>query len=150
MSFIPESEQEYLRKLFAERLEGNVHLHLYTRDPAAQVAPGKGCITCQETQQLLEELTSLSDKLKLDVHDVSIDEEEARSAGIEELPTIVFKGRNQGTLRFVGIPAGYESSTLVEDVIQVSRGTTELQYHSRQVLAFLTTPIHIKVFVTPT
>ncbi len=98
----------------------------------------------------LEELTSLSDKLILDVHDVSIEGEEAREAGIEELPTIVFKGRNKGNLRFIGAPAGYESSTPIEDVIQVSRGTTELQDRSRQALASLTTPIHVKVFVTPT
>jgi hypothetical protein len=124
-----------------------------TSTPASQApptAPGKECVTCCETQQLLEELTSLSDKLVLDVHDVSIDGEEVREAGIEELPTIVFKGQNKGNLRFIGAPAGYESSTLIEDVIQVSRGTTELQDHSRQVLAGLTTPIHVKVFVMPT
>ncbi len=60
MPFIPESDQEYLRKLFAERLEDDVRLHLYTRDPDAPAASGKECVTCRETHQLLNGL-ALSD-----------------------------------------------------------------------------------------
>jgi alkyl hydroperoxide reductase subunit AhpF len=74
----------------------------------------------------------------------------AREAGVEEIPAIILKGHNKGTLRFIGVPAGYEFATLIEDIIDVSRGTTELSPLSRETLAKLAQPVHIKVFVTPT
>lgn len=150
MPLIPEKDQEQMRKLFAERLEHPVRLDLYTRESPVPGASGNECLTCDETRQLLEELVALSDKLELRVHDVSVPGQTAPETGIEELPVIDFVGKNKGTLRFIGAPAGYEASTLIEDLVNVSRGTTGLQFHSREVLAGLTAPVHIKVFVTPT
>lgn len=150
MPLIPEKDQEQLRKLFADRLESPVRLDFYTREASTPDAPSNECLSCDETHQLLEELVALSEKLELNVHDVSIPEQTAPETGIEELPVIVLSGKNKGTLRFIGAPAGYEASTLIEDLVNVSRGTTGLQFHSREVLAGLTAPVHIKVFVTPT
>ncbi len=149
MPLIPEKDQEQMRTLFADRLEHPVRLDLYIRTSAAG-APGQECLTCDETRQLLEELVALSDKLELRVHDLSISGQSAPETGIEEVPVIVFSGQNKGNVRFIGAPAGYEASTLIEDLVNVSRGTTGLQFHSREVLAGLTAPVHIKVFVTPT
>ena len=149
MPLIPENDQEQLRKLFADQLEYPVRLDFYTRE-AAPGTSGEECLTCAEIHQLLEELVALSDMLELHVHDVSILGQPAPETGVEDLPVIAFSGKNKGTLRFIGASAGYESSTLLEDLVNVSRGTTGLQYHSREVLAGLTTPVHIKVFVTPT
>lgn len=150
MPLIPEKDQEQLRTLFADRLENPVRLDFYTREAPAAGVPGKECLTCDETRQLLEELVALSDKLELNVHDLSIPGQPAPETGLEEVPVVVFSGKNKGTLRFIGAPAGYEASTLIEDLVNVSRGTTGLQFHSREVLAGLTAPVHIKVFVTPT
>lgn len=150
MSLIPEKDQEQLRELFAGQLESPVRLDFYTRTAPASGESSEECLTCDETHQLLEELVALSDKLELSVHDVSIPGQPAPETGIKELPVIAFSGKNKGTLRFIGAPAGYESSTLLEDLVHVSRGSTALQYHSREVLAGLKAPVHIKVFVTPT
>jgi glutaredoxin-like protein len=53
-------------------------------------------------------------------------------------------------LRYLGIPAGLEFGTLLEDLAAVSRGTTTLKQESRTKLASLTKPVHVQVFVTPT
>lgn len=150
MPLIPEKDQEQLRKLFAAQPESPVRLDFYTREATVPGEPGKECLTCNETRQLLEELVALSDKLELSVHDVAVPGQPAPETGTEELPVIAFAGENKGMLRFIGAPAGYESSTLIEDLVNVSRGTTALQFHSREVLAGLKSPVHIKVFVTPT
>jgi len=53
-------------------------------------------------------------------------------------------------VRYFGIPAGYEFSTLVEDLIDVSKGTTRLSEKTREILATVDQDLHIQVFVTPT
>ena len=53
-------------------------------------------------------------------------------------------------MRYFGIPAGYEFSTLVEDLIDVSKGQTNLSEKTREVLSQVDQDVHIQVFVTPT
>lgn len=53
-------------------------------------------------------------------------------------------------LRYVGIPAGLEFGTLLEDLVAVANGTTRLVTDSVRKLATLTRPVHLQVFVTPT
>ena len=150
MALIAEDDQQYLRDLFAEKLVHDVTIRFYTQRTSPLTVPSQECETCRDTHQLLEELVALSDKLTLDVHDFYAEREQAAAEGIDEIPAIVLEGQNKGKVRFVGVPAGYEFSTLIEDLIDVSRGTTGLQPVSRETLNGLTDPVHIKVFVTPT
>lgn len=150
MAIIPQQDQEYLKELFAEKLEHPVTLRFYTQRQSVLSVPGQECGTCADTHELLNELVALSDKLTLEVRDFVTEQEQAKAEGIEEIPAIVLEGQNKGTVRFIGVPAGYEFATLIEDLIDVSRGTTSLQPYSREVLAALQNPVHIKVFVTPT
>src|SRR5690606_36241830 len=150
MAIIPQEDQEYLKHLFAEKLQHPVTLRFYTQRQSILSVPGQECSTCADTHRLLAALAALSDTLTLDVPDFLTEQEQAQREGIEEIPAIVLEGQNKGTLRFIGVPAGYEFASLIEDLIDVSRGTTALQAHSREVLAGLTEPVHIKVFVTPT
>lgn len=150
MAIIPQQDQEYLKELFAQKLEHPVTLRFYTQRQSVLSVPGQECGTCSDTHALLNELVALSDKLTLEVRDFVTEQEQAKAEGIEEIPAIVLEGQNKGTVRFIGVPAGYEFATLIEDLIDVSRGTTSLQPYSREVLAKLQNPVHIKVFVTPT
>ena len=150
MPIIPEEDQEYIRNLFGEKFENDVTLRFYTQRETSLSVPGQECQTCKDTRQLLEELVALSDKLTLDVHDFYTEREQAAAEGITEIPAIVLEGGNKGKVRFIGVPAGYEFATLIEDLIDVSRGTTALELHSRETLGALKEPVHIKVFVTPT
>ncbi len=150
MPIIPQDDQDYIRDLFAEKFENDVTLRFYTQRESALTVPGQECATCRDTRELLEELVALSDKLTLDSHDFYAEREQAAADGIDEIPAIVLEGGNKGKVRFIGVPAGYEFATLIEDLVDVSRGTTGLELHSRETLKDLTEPVHIKVFVTPT
>jgi len=95
-------------------------------------------------------VTDTSDKLHLTVKDFVRDEQEAQALGITRIPAFILQGHARGAVRYFGIPAGYEFSTLVEDLIDVSKGTTKLSEKTRQALTTVDQDLHIQVFVTPT
>lgn len=119
MPILSPADQEYLRQVFAERLRDPVTIVLFTQRVTQIRIPGYECATCRETNQLLEEVAALSDKITLEMHDLLQDAELAQQAGVEEIPAIILKGHNKGTVRFIGVPAGYEFATLIEDIIEV-------------------------------
>lgn len=147
MAILSTEDRDYLVKLFGERLMDDVSVHLYTQ-PVIVTAEERDCEACPPTQQLLEEVTDISDKLSLNVHAVS-PQQRVTELGLSEIPAIVLQGKNQGAVRFIGIPSGYEFGTLVEDLLEVSTGETQLEPGTIQMLEQLSDPIHIKVFVTP-
>ncbi len=150
MPILSNADREYLSQVFAERLVDPVKIRLYTQKLAQLSIPGYECMTCRETNELMEEVASLSDKIELEMLDFLQVREQAAREGITEIPAIVLEGKNKGKVRFIGVPAGYEFATLIEDMIDVSRGTTKLQPLSREILGKLARPVHIQVFVTPT
>lgn len=150
MPLISEKDQNALRELFATRLQQDVTITYFTQHDSVLTAPGQECAYCRETRELLEDLEGLSDKLRLEVKDFVRDEAEARKLGVARIPAIVLSGQNKGTLRFYGVPAGYEFSTLVEDLMTVSSAEPELLDSTKQALDALQRDVHIQVFVTPT
>jgi alkyl hydroperoxide reductase subunit AhpF len=107
------------------------------------------CETCKETEELLAEVAALSDKLVLTVHELQEAREEAASYGIDRVPAFVLKGAARGRVRFFGIPSGYEFSALIADLVDTSKGATDLSEATRAYLASLAEDINIKVFTTP-
>ena len=104
----------------------------------------------REARQLLEELTQISDKLSLEIYNFLIDKEKAAEYAIDKVPaTVIRNGKDYG-IRFFGLPAGYEFSTLLDAILAVADGRSGLQPESRDKLAQLTQPLHLEVFTTPT
>lgn len=104
----------------------------------------------RETRQLLAELAALSDKLSLEVYNFLIDKEKVAEYAVDKVPaTVVRNGKDYG-IRFFGIPAGYEFSTLLDAILAVSAGDTGLSEESREKLRQVSQPLHLEVFVTPT
>jgi glutaredoxin-like protein len=104
----------------------------------------------RETQQLLQELSELSDKLSLEVYNFLLDKERAAEYGVDKVPaTVVRNGQDHG-IRFYGIPAGYEFATLLDAILAVSQGDSGLDEESKEKLKQITSPLHLGVFVTPT
>jgi glutaredoxin-like protein len=150
MGMIAENDKETLRKRFAESLTGNVEIVLFTEHDSPIIIPGKQpCETCAPTQEILEEVAALSDKLTLTVHEISTAKEQAFALGINRVPAFVFEGAARGRVRFFGIPSGYEFSALIEDLVDVSKGQTDLSEETREYLSALTEDVNIKVFTTP-
>ena len=150
MPLLRDEDRRQLKQIFSGRLVDPVTLVLFTQHESPLIVPAQECQTCRETRQLLEELAQITDKIQLEVKDFVRDGEEARRLGIDNIPAIILRGKNKGTLRIFGIPAGYEFAVLVEDIIDLSTGTTRLSDETRQQLSALTEPVHIKVMVTPT
>ncbi len=104
----------------------------------------------REARQLLQDLTDLSDKLSLEVLNFLLDKEKAAEYGVDKVPaTIVRNGKDYG-IRFYGLPAGYEFSTLLDAILSVSRGDSGLSEESKEKLKQVSQPLHLEVFVTPT
>ena len=150
MTLISEKDRQTLRDLFAERLTHDVTITYFTQHESILIVPGHECAYCRETRELLDELQDLSDKLHLEVKDFVRDEVQARELGITRIPAFVLSGQNQGKVRYLGIPAGYEFSSVVEDLLDVSTGAPELLDSTQQALKDLKQDLHIQVFVTPT
>lgn len=151
MALISLQDQQTLQKLFTEELQNDVTITYFTQHESALFIPGQEkCEYCKETGELLEEVANLSEKLHLDVKDIASDKQEAQDLGITRVPAFVLSGQAKGKVRYFGIPAGYEFSTLVESLLDVSRGTTQLSEATRTALAGVDTDLHIQVFVTPT
>jgi glutaredoxin len=150
MGFLSERDADYLRRLFAERLTDPVTVKLFTRESKLLLPGVRDCPTCRDTRLILEELAGLSENIRLEVHDVFAEPELARQAEIFDVPAVIIEGKNAGRVRFFGLPAGYEFATLVEDLVDVSRGETALAGETRRQLAGLLSPVLIRVLVTPT
>ncbi len=113
------------------------------------------CQYCADTEQLLTEITSISDLLNLSVFDIDEDAAVAENYNVELAPGIVIAGENEDGpidygIRYAGIPSGYEFSAFIQDLLMVSGGDSGLQDQTRQFLAELDEPVHLQVFATPT
>ena len=114
----------------------------------------ENCDYCNETRQLLEELVGTSDKLDLDIYDIQEHEEIAAKYNLDKAPATVIAARegnrvtDQGIL-FSGIPSGHEFSTLINDILLVSKRDSGLGNKTREFLKNLKEPLLLQVFVTP-
>jgi len=150
MTIISAEDRQTLQTLFAQELQDDVNITYFTQRESVLIIPGQECSYCKETRELLEEVTDISDKLHLTVKDFVRDEQEAQDLGITHIPAFILQGHTKGAVRYFGIPSGYEFSTLVEDLVDVSKGTTNLSEKTREALATVDQDLHIQVFVTPT
>jgi glutaredoxin-like protein len=150
MALISPEDRQTLQTLFTKELQDDVNITYFTQRESMLIIPGQECAYCKDTRELLEELAGISEKLHLTVKDFVRDEQEAQNMGITRIPAFILEGHTKGAVRYFGIPAGYEFSTLIEDLIDVSKGTTNLSEKTRQALATVDQDLHIQVFVTPT
>ncbi|MCJ7611332.1 MAG: thioredoxin family protein [Candidatus Aminicenantes bacterium] len=154
MDLLNNEVRQATKKKFDEEMTGKVTLVHFTQEPGRLVLPdslkGQECMFCRETKQLLEEVSGLSDKVELQVYDFIADKDKATEFGIDKIPALVVKGEKDYGLRFFGIPSGYEYTSLIEAMVDVSRGETSLSAKTKEALRALDTNIHLQVFVTPT
>ncbi len=145
---LDENIRGQVRELFENILEPVQVMLFGSSDP-------NRCPYCEDTQQLLDEVVSLSDKLSLKVYDIDVDAITAQKFNVDAVPTIVMAGIDeQGVIdygvRYKGIPSGHEFATLVNDLVLVSKRDSGLSAATREFLRTLTKPVHLQVFVTPT
>ena len=175
MTIIAEKDRPTVRDLLARELVEDVELLLFARGRSrGAVAEGQDGQSCEETRELLEELVALSDRLHLTPRDVDAEPAAAARYNVRAVPTVIVRRRASATagpgadpngaasdadsttaaiganVRFLGLPSGYEFSTLLADVVDVSKGRTDLSAEALAAVRAIDTPVHIQVFVTPT
>jgi len=141
MGILKKRDIKAIEKEF-EQLQNPVKLVYFTQEMECQF--------CEQTRELLEDVVKISDKLSLHVYDFVKDNEKALQYGIDKIPALVIEGAKDHGIRFFGVPSGYEFTSLLSSIIEVSRGESGLSEKTKQLVKQIRTPIHIQVFVTPT
>ena len=151
---LSDEQKREITELLQGNLEQPVTIVYFTQEKPSLELPVEveisPCEYCEETEQLLRELSELSDKLKLEVYDFVKDKEQVERYEVNEVPVLALIGDKDYGIRYYGIPSGYEFSTLLDAIINVSKRHTKLSDSTREALAAIEEPVHIKVFVTPT
>ena len=139
MAFLKDKDIQNLSKRF-NALQKQVQLIFFTQDMECQY--------CRETRQLLEQVSSASEKIELTIYDFQKDEDKVKEFGIDKIPAIVVLAEKDMGLRFYGIPSGYEFASLVESIDYVAN-KPDLSRRVQEELKKIERDLHIQVFVTP-
>ena len=141
MGYIGEKDKEFLRGEFEKYLKEKVKLLVFT---------GPNCKYCNVATAIAQEVAELHNAIEF--HGYKVDDEEANKYNVDHAPTVVITdGEEYGErIRYVGLPSGYEFSSLVEDIVDVSRRNAEVSDEVKMQLDIIDRPIRIQIFVTPT
>ncbi len=141
MAFLQEKDKEYIRKLFSD-LKEPVKLINFSQEIECQY--------CSETRQILEELVELNEKLSLELYNFVTNKDMVEKYHVDKVPATIIAGDKDYGIRYYGIPSGYEFSTVLEDILDVSKRDSGLSPQSRELLKQIDAPLRLQVFVTPT
>jgi alkyl hydroperoxide reductase subunit AhpF len=108
------------------------------------------CQYCKETRELVQEVAGLSDKVSVEVYDFEKDKAVADSLGLDKIPGVAIVGAKDYGIRMFGIPSGYEFGSLIESIKLVAAGESGLSAGTKKMVAGLTNPVKLQVFITPT
>src|SRR5665647_2785539 len=122
LSLLPDDKKELLKKDFIEKLVDPVRIVMFTQEFE--------CRYCSDTRKLAQELASLNSKITVELYDFVADATKAKEYGIDKIPALAIIGKKDYGVKIYGIPYGYELQTLIEAIINVSKGKTCLLYTS--------------------
>jgi glutaredoxin-like protein len=142
LSLIPDEKKDVLRSELKQKMVDPVKIVMFTQEVE--------CRFCSDTRQLVQEFPALNDNIKVEVFDFMADGDKVKEYGIDKIPALAIVGKKDYGVRIYGIPYGYELQTLVEAIINVSKGTTDLSEKTKSILLDVKVPVHIQVFVTLT
>jgi glutaredoxin-like protein len=108
------------------------------------------CQFCREARSVVEELAALSDKLSVEVFDMVKDSAKAAEYHVDKVPAICVTGDKDYGIRYYGVPAGYEFSTLLALVELVGSRLSGLRPESVTKLNRSTAALDLQMFVTLT
>jgi len=143
MGLIPEEHKMHIKEDLRQNMKDPVRLVVFTQEMECQF--------CKEARELLQEVASLvPDKINVEIYDFVKDTEKAKEFGVDKVPAIAIIGNKDHGIRYYGIPYGYEFNPFIDNIINVSKGTTNISTETKTKLKALDKPVHIQVFVTLT
>ena len=141
MGILKEKDQKKVKGIFKD-IDNDVRIVMFTQEME--------CTHCEMTRTMLEEVSGLSDKISLEVHDFVAEKDLAKKYGVDKIPATVLVGDKDYGIRFYGVPAGYEFTVLIEEIRDIGKRDAGL---SRKVLAEVAKvdkPVHLQVLISPT
>ena len=151
MALLREQDREKIKEIFDANLVNPVRLIYFTIPTSPLIVPGReSCETCNDVQQLVEEIGDISEKISVEVHNLERERDVAQRYGVDRVPAIVLATGDEARVRYFGGPFGNEFMTFLTDIQSISRSETILSQQTREALSAISDPIHLQVFVTPT
>ena len=141
MAIISEKDQKKLKDIF-KTLSNDVKMLMFTQEFE--------CEHCKMTRGLLDEVAALSEKISLEAHDFVKEADLAKKHGVDKIPATILLGDRDYGIRFYGVPTGYEFTSLIEDIFDVSKRDAGLPKELLDELAKIDMPVHIQVLISPT
>ena len=141
MSLLQGQVLDQVKQLF-QQLVNPVKLIMFTQEIE--------CYFCKETRELMQEIGALSDKFSVDIYDFVKDAQKVQEYKIDKIPATVIVGEKDYGIRFYGVPADYEFTSLIEDIMMVSSRESGLTLETKEKIKTITQPINIQVFATLT
>ena len=137
---------EILRRLyedFSKSLKNDVDIVVFTNDTAEH---------CDTALAIVKELSMLDEKIHFIHYNLDKNLEASEAYRVSRAPTTIVArhGEKDGRIRFTGLPSGYEFTSLVEVIKNISRNEASLTASTLQRIAAVSIPTEIRVFVTPT
>lgn len=148
---IPLDYQDEIRQIFGEALVNPVKLDLFTQRPSPVVIPGRDeCRFCVEVGELLGELAAIGGKLlRLNTHELGARRDLEGRWAVERAPTTVYRGVLNRPVRYLGFPAAYQLSAILNLIINCSRGATALPAPAKRRLKRVKRDLPVQVYVVP-
>lgn len=148
---LQQRDRDAVQQRLDAELKQDVNITLYTQQSLGGLyIPGRECRTCTPTQQLLEEVSTLSPRVNLNVVDYYKSQEDASAHGVDKIPAIIISGDSTDNVKYYGMPSGLEFAVLLDTLIAASGKGSSLRLETRRKLKELKEDVHIQVFVTPT
>jgi glutaredoxin-like protein len=141
MGVLKEKDREKLINAF-KGIEKDVKIVMFTQETE--------CPHCEMTRMMLEEVSGLSDKLSLEVHDFVAEADLAKKYRVDKIPAIVLLGDRDYGIHFYGVPSGYEFNALIGDIMDAGRRDPGLSKEVMTELARVDKPVHLQVLISPT
>ena len=141
LTILKDQEYQYVSDVF-KYVKNEVKISFFTQESKKQSG--------REARQILEKLSSISDKIVLNIFDFDKNKKEVTDYRIDKVPATVVEGTKDFGIRYFGVPAGYLVSSLIEDIVQISKNESELKYTSIRKLEVVKKPLNLQVFVSAT
>ena len=146
---LKEKDEEYVRQLFEQNLKDPVELVLFLEKEDGERLNHFNEQYQPYIEEIAKEISSISDKVKLTVHKGNLEKE--KEYGVKNISALFVEGKNTNkNVVYYGMPSGHEFSSVLEDIIDVSRGETDLNLSIKETVKRISSNVEILVFVTPT
>jgi len=141
MGILKEKDQKKVKDIFKD-IDNDVRIVMFTQEME--------CSHCEMTRTMLEEVSGLSDKVSMEVHDFVAEQDLAKKYGVDKIPATVLVGDKDYGIRFYGVPAGYEFTVLIEEIRDIGRRDAGLSRKVLAEVAKIDKPVHLQVLISPT